>query len=386
MRGEIRLGHLSAALLALAALVGSSVHGQPDAGGGPPPALVRAGEVRKEQVQDQWPVVGRLQEVRRAIIAAEQSGRIVAMQAEEGDVVVGGQTVLARVDEVWARLALRSAQANLAQAHARVEEETAAVEQTTRDLQALEELLAANSAKPKEVQDARTRLAAAAARLENARAQVQAAESEQARCQEDIERLAVVAPFDGVVVRKLTEIGQWVTPGTSVAEIISVGQIDALIDVPERLVNFLRRDERVEVMVESLKLEISGTVAAINPMGNIAARTFPVKVRLTDEEGQLKPAMSVVARVPTGERSEQLTVPRDAVHRQPTGAIVWANLDGKAIPVGVRVLFGVGDRYAVAPIGGGPPLAEGMQVVVEGGEALFPTRPLLIKTSAAATK
>jgi hypothetical protein len=46
----------------------------------------------------------------------------------------------------------------------------------------------------------------------------------------------------------------------------------------------------------------------------------------------------------------------------------------------IEVLFGVGDRYAVAPLPGGerPVLTQGTPVVVEGAERLWPTRPLQV--------
>ncbi len=346
---------------------------------GPPPALVRVGAVASELVQNQWNVVGRLAQVRRAVVAAEQSGRVVAVQAEEGDAVTGNKTVLAKIDDVWAKLDLRTTEAKVQQTEARVAETDARLDQSRRDLRALEDLLASNSAKPREVEDQRATVAEDKAQLDYAHAQLAAAQVEHDRSKENLARLTIVAPFDGVVVKKLTEVGEWVNKGSGVAEIISTGTIDAVIDVPEKYVNYLRPGQNLEVVIESLSVEVTGRVASITPLGSTAARTFPVKVRIDDRQGKLKSGMSVVARVPTGRKSRQLTVPRDAVQRSAVGNAVWLNLDGKAMPVSVKVLFGVGDRYAVAPVGGGPPLMPGMQVVIEGAERLFPTQPLIVQ-------
>jgi len=65
------------------------------------------------------------------------------------------------------------------------------------------------------------------------------------------------------------------------------------------------------------------------------------------------------------------------VQRGGGGDKVWLNLNGQALPLTVQVLFGVGDRYAIQPVGG-PPAAPGMQVVIEGAERLFPTQPLSV--------
>ena len=363
-------------------LIGAtSVVAQPGEGQGPPPQMVRVDRALTQMLQARWQVVGRLREVRRSVVAAEQSGRIVQLDVEQGDVVEGSRTVLARIDDVWAKLALAAAQATLSQAKAGVAEAQANLTQAQRDLSYIEELQARGSAKPKEVDDARSTTAAARARLDRARADVLAAEAALDRANVDLQRLRVVAPFDGVVTQKMTEVGQWVAPGDAVVEIISRGKIDALIDVPEKIINHVEMDEPVDVHVSAIDIETEGRVAAINPLGASAARTFPVKIRLDDQHGKLKAGMSVTAMVPTGERKAILTVPRDAVLRSPTGDVVWAAMDGRAMKVAVRVLFGHEDRYAVevSPNYSGPPFRDGTLVIIEGAERLaFPGQPLNI--------
>ena len=352
---------------------------------GPPPALVQVDVVRKETIQARREVVGRLVEVRRAMVAAEQPGRVVQVNAEEGDKVKADDTVLARIDDVWASLALRTAEAELAQERASVLAETARLNQAKRDLEFVTEVFESGSITQKELIDAEALVRERQASLAVAQATVLAASVQEDRCREDLSRLVVRAPFDGVVVRKMTEVGQWVTVGATVAEIISVGHVDALVDVPEEFVNHLNRGLEVEVWVESLAATVTGKVASITPMGSVSARTFPVKIRLNDRDGSFKPGMSVIAHVPTGKMLEQLTVPRDAVKRTASGTVVWVNLEGKAMPVGVKILFGVKDRFVVTPVGGGPPLLPGARVVTEGAERLFPTQPLnVIKPQTAA--
>ncbi len=346
-----------------------------------PAQTVRVGAVSQQTLQERWPVIGRLREVRRSIVAAEQFGRIVAINVDQGDAVEGGVTELARIDNVWAKLNLAAGEANLAQAKAGVAEAQANLNQANRELAYLEDLGARGSAKPKEVDDARSAAEAAKARLDRAHADVLAAEASLARAQENVSRLNVIAPFDGLVVAKHTEVGQWVDAGDAVVEIISRGQIDAVIDVPERLINDVELGERVEVRLTGLNIEAQGVVESITPTGATAARTFPVKVRLQDERGLLKAGMSVTAMIPAGRETPLLTVPRDALLRSPAGDVIWAAVDNQAVKVPVKVLFGVADRYAVevAPAYFGPPVVEGTQVVIEGGERLaFPGQPLNI--------
>ena len=378
--------------LGWAAPMTDDVAGGPPGGGagGPPPASVNTGVVEVQTLRERVSVVGRLEEVRRVTVTAEVEGRIVALAVREGDAVTGGATALASIDRVWADLALRSAQAELAAADAELA-------QARSDLDQLERLSKANSAKDKEVEDQRTLVAQRSARVDQLTA-------DRDRAAVELERTDVVAPFDGAVSRTLVEVGRWVTPGDGLVEVVSAGEIDAVADVPESVVNRLQRDAEVEVVVDALnqagEARLTGRIVSVRPDGYAASRAFPVKVRLRDPEGRLKPGMSVTANLPVSAEREHVTVPRSAVLFGASGAAVWYAMaagdapgrpdagDGAApgppahmaMSEPVQVLFGVGDRYAVQPLPGArfAALTPGVRVVTEGAERLFPTRPLAL--------
>ena len=347
--------------------------GGPPGGGGPPPAAVEVAEASVRPLRPRVEATGRLRATRRARVSAQVSGNLVEVPVEPGAELVAHESVLARVDPTIPEQLLREAQAAVREAESTVARRESNVEQ-------LDRIFAARSGSSRELQDARTE-------LEQARARLAGAVAERDRRQTDVDRLAVLAPFDGFVVEKVAEVGRWVDPGDELVELVSRGTIDAVVDVPERLIGGLAPGGPAAVSVEAAgdggaPLEVGGEVLAVTPDGSGPSRTFPVKVRLDDLGGRLKPGMSVTAGFPTGAPRPTLVVPRDAVLFNPRGAEVWVSLDGDdglpvALPVNVRVLFGDGPDFAVEALGGGP-LFPGARVVVMGQEALFPTRPLLI--------
>ena len=74
------------------------------------PATVRVGVAETQKLRPRLAVIGRLREVRLATVAAEVEGKVLAVPVQEGDPVVGGQTVLAEIDGVWAGLDLARTQ------------------------------------------------------------------------------------------------------------------------------------------------------------------------------------------------------------------------------------------------------------------------------------
>lgn len=364
---------------------GKGPGGPPDGAGGapkgPPPALIRVGVSAQADLQPRFTVIGRFRELKRTIVGSGQQGRVIEMNVEEGQVVEENKTVLARIDQTFSKIEAEAAAARLLEAEANEAEAKANLDQATRDRTYYEELEKTQSAKPREVDNSRSLEKANIAKLERAKAGVVSAEQDIERVKEELVRFNVMAPFNGVVVKKWMERGQWVQKGASVVELVSRGEVDAVVDVPEKYVNSIYEGEEIEMLVDALNITVTGKIQAIIPDGTSAARTYPVKIRVGDQQGKLKPGMSMTAWLPTGEKERQLTVPRDAVLVTVGSSVVWAVIDGKAMKIDVDVLFGAGDQYAVrtARRNTGPPLAPGMQVVIEGGERLmFPGQPVVI--------
>ncbi len=391
-----------------------------------PPSSVRLGDIRLEEVVEQREVIGRLQAIRRVTVGSEVDGRVEQVLVEEGDVVLAHADsnepaeVIARLDDTTLQLQKQTQLKMIAQAAAQVEVARANLDQAKSDLKQVEELFERNSAKPKEVEDARTLVKAQQATLEATLASLSGQQRTLDELEDKIARTIVRAPFDGVITQKFAERGQFAMPGTAMVEMVSVGEIEAILDVPEELINNMQIGAEVDLKIDALGTHTTGRVMAIIPEGMNLARTFPVKVRMSDEvevtnqtgdkvTRRLLPGMSVTAVLPASRKMEALTVPRDAVLYTAMGPIIWLYVPqqqgdgegpdqtGQQPPAGggadagpgagpgasaaggppmgtarreqVRVMFGVGDRYAVEQIYK-QELLDGGKVVIEGGEMI----------------
>jgi RND family efflux transporter MFP subunit len=224
-----------------------------------------------------------------------------------------------------------------------------------------------------ELEDARTALAAAAARAARAEADVTAARSTRDRIRQRIEDLEVRAPFAGSVVAKLVEVGEWIDTGDAVVELVELDPIDAWLEVPERYIDDVESASSIEVVVESLGVSVVGAEVAIVAQANELSRTFPVRVRVPNVSGALKPGMSVSAMIPTGLRENAVTVRKDALLRDDAGTFVYFDAGGMAMAARVERLWGVGDRVVIRS----DALRPGMKVVIEGNERMYPTQPIV---------
>ena len=224
--------------------------------------------------------------------------------------------------------------------------------------------------------------------LVQAQAMVAAREAERSLAERRLRDMTIRAPFDGRIVRKSTETGEWVTPGDTIVEIVSMTELEVRIDVPEHLVGYLNEDlGSIPLLVPGLG-ERANTVArviSVIPLGDSLSRMFPVRLSVDGETAGLKPGMSVTAQVPTGSVEPVLTIHKDAVLRDDAGLYVYMavpNRDssnpavtGKAIAARISRQFASGDRVAIRS----GQIQAGSFLLVEGNERVFPTQPLIVQ-------
>jgi len=358
----------------LFALLVVFVSGGPAFGqGGPPPANVRLGEVRLESLAERREVTGDVAARRRATLAGQQAGLVTALTVEGGDRVETDQ-VLARLDDMIAQREVARAEARVASAGAVVERREAELTEAQSDLARAEQLDAQGSSSVGELEAAQTRVRVAEAQLLEARAEVESERADLGVAQKRLEDMTIRAPFAGSVMSKQTEVGEWLGLGDPVVELVADDLLEALIDVPESVVGRLRVNDPVTVTVRALDAQVEGRIIGVLPEADALSRLFRVRIEIPAYLGELhiRPGMSVTAMIPTSRTREVLTLPKDAVKRGPTGEYVFYDAGGVSGMAPIVVLFATADRVAVRS----EALGEGVSVVVQGNERMFPGQPL----------
>ncbi len=183
------------------------------------------------------------------------------------------------------------------------------------------------------------------------------------RLEIELEKKIIRAPFDGIVIKRHVDRGEWISEGETVAVIGKDDTIDIVAEVPQRFIQYVRKGMQVSAMVNGK--DLTGTVIAIVPKGDAATRTFPVKIR-TPNEYSLIEGMSARVTLPTGKSMQTLIVPRDAVMSRFGQNVVFTAVDSKSNMVPVEIVGYDGLKAGVES----RELAEGMLVVVEGNERL----------------
>lgn len=199
-------------------------------------------------------------------------GKIVARSGEVGDRVKQGE-VLARLDPQDVSLQADAARAQVAAAQADLELADAELE---RHRSLLEKKLIS----PSLFETRQTQQQAAAARLRQARAQLDVAAN-----QADYAQLR--SPSEGVIAQRLAEVGQVVAAGSPVFVIAAQGEREVVISLPESGIERYRIGQQVMVMPWSNpEQRIPGTLRELSPAADAQSRTYAARVALpADVEG-----------------------------------------------------------------------------------------------------
>lgn len=321
---------------------------------GPPASPVGYTEVLEHEVQSILRLSGSVESKTVSLVATEVDGLVVELLAREGDVVRKGQ-VLASLRTTNRALQLRASEAQLKETKSRWM-------LAEKNLQRAKELFEEKVTSQEQLDSAFYEFSAWEGRVEQIKADIE-------RLQEDLDRSKIQAPFAGTIVEEHTEVGEWVKVGDPVVEMVSLAELDIRVDVPERYFETLNPGAVATVTFDSLpKFEIKGHISAIIPRADLRARTFPVKVRIPNEEGRVGVGMLAQVTLPAGGSYRATVVPKDAVVNQGPEKIVYLiNGDNTVSPVSVETGAGVGAWLAVLG-----DLKAGQKVVTRGNERLSP--------------
>ena len=272
------------------------------------------------------------------------AGKVIQVVPREGDAVQKGQ-VLAVVDPADYSLGVEAAAAQVAMARAVLQKAESPVrpelleqarvnyERTRDEFARLEMLYNARSLPPNDFQKAKAALDVARQQFEQAKAGGQKEDRDQARAALDQaiasekmaqKRLAdttLRAPSGGFIASRAVEPGDTAAPGRPVFMIVQIDPVEVQAGVPERDVRLVRVGQSAEITIPALPGEaFTGTVRVINVAADPSTRTYMVRIRVPNPRRILRVGMIAEASIRGAQMIDVLTVPTQAVVRDPQGA------------------------------------------------------------------
>jgi len=308
-----------------------------------PSAIVRIQMVERKSRAATEAVVGTVRPKLSAVIEAKVSGRIEQMFVVPGQLVTNGERLV--------RLDAHEIQSRLDQA-------AAARLQAEGDLKRDTDLMRQKILSQSEFDSVQSKFRMAAAA--------------EAEAKTMLDYTLIAAPFDGVITRKLADVGDLAAPGKPLLQMENPATLRFEADVPEALVGNVKLGDKLAVRIAAVASEIEGTVAELSPTADANSRTYLVKLDLPGATG-LRSGQFGRVSVPVGEASA-IRVPSAAVIQRGQMELIFVVVGNHAQMRLVKTGNRIGDEIEV--VSG---LNSGEQVVTDGAASLTDGQPVTIK-------
>ncbi|WP_246180588.1 efflux RND transporter periplasmic adaptor subunit [Marinobacter changyiensis] len=318
---------------------------------------VQLAVVEQSDIVEEVTLNGTASALRSSRLSASVEGLVDLVNAQPGDRVAKGD-LLIELDDELAGLALASARAESQEAEARLAE-------ARRRLDEARSVGAGRNIAATEVSARESEVATTEATL----LRLQATQQRQAAL---VKRHSIAAPYEGVIQARHTDLGEWVTPGDPLVELVDISNLRLDFQVPQNMYNLIDGSTELQVSVEGTNNSerLTVDIDVLVPVSDSGARTFLLRAS-APEELRVLPGMALTGLLRTDAGRDGLSVPRDAINRYPDGRVtVWI-----AEPAGngqyrveeKRIELGTSYRDRMVVTDG---LEAGLRVVSRGNEAL----------------
>ena len=347
-----RYAQIALALCLLPAVSWAQGGGKP-----PPPSPVIVETAQRDTFSATLWVSGTVISQNDARIAAETDGRITWV-ADVGSRIGQGEAI-ARIDAEDLRL-------DLADSEAQLDSLEAQLKFRDSNLQRLEKLAASNNA-------AATQLDEAQSQLDMTRQEIKRAEVAIAQIKRRIKQTEVLAPFPGIVVERVVQVGEFVNRGAQVARLVDTDHREIRAQAPLSVSNWVR--EGMQVSVELNKQESLSPVTYVIPVGDQRSRMFEVRIAADNPAWIIGSPVRIA--LPNSEPRELVAIPRDGlVLRGSNIYVMRVNGDNTVEKVAVETGIGLGGFVEV--IGN---VNQGDRIITRGGERVQPGQVVRISDS-----
>ncbi len=192
----------------------------------------------------------------------------------------------------------------------------------------------------------------------------------------------IVAPFSGVITRRMVDPGAFIPAATSgsaaqnaaLLTLMDFAKVRVQVPVPEAEVPFIRDGLAGKITVEELPgRAFDGGVTRYAYALDEATKTMLAEVEIPNQQAELRPGMYATVRISIETKANALLAPVEALVTEKAGSFVFTVTDGKAKRTRVQTGFNDGINFEI--VSG---LSADQPVILVGKQALSDGLPLSV--------
>jgi len=278
--------------------------------------------VAEETIKNDLELIGTFEARKELSIIAESQGRITRLNIKEGQYVRKGQAI-ASIDNTTMQSQLATAKATLQKAK--------------KDVERFENLLSKG--------------AISQTQYEEVKLSMQNQESNLTSIEQQLKYASAKSPMSGIIKEIKLGEGSFATPGTEIATVVDISQLNLIVKMDEKDVVKVKNDQKVKIITEVYPdVTFIGKINQISVQAD-AVRKYGVEIQLKNTKANpLKAGMYGYVTIPStlnGGEQKSLTIPRKSVVGSVKKPQVYLAKNGKAILTDIAIGETVGENVIV---------------------------------------
>ena len=184
-------------------------------------------------------------------------------------------------------------------------------------------------------------------KLDETKSALTGAEAQLAIANDSVKKSIVRSTINGVLVTKLVDRAEYVSPGTPMFRVVDHRTIVIEAQLPETQVAMVSTGSKVTVSINALREDFEGTVETVLPAANPVSKTFTVRIKVDNSDLGILVGMSATVKITAKVHEDVVVLPQDIVIEGKDGRSVFVANDGVAKRREVRLGAVEGDRVVI---------------------------------------
>lgn len=205
-------------------------------------------------------------------------------------------------------------------------------------------------------------------------AELQTLKSQVQLIRAQLAKTTIVAPFSGKIGLRNISVGEYLTPSTTIANLLSTNPVKISFSIPEKYVSQLKANSSISFNIDGNNKTYTGKVFAIEPGINEQTRTLQIKALAPNANGELLPGSFAKVKLALSTIKDAILIPTEAVIPVLKGKVVYVSKNGKAQQIPIETGTRTADQILV--LSG---LNVGDTVLTTGAMALKPDADVKVK-------
>lgn len=146
----------------------------------------------------------------------------------------------------------------------------------------------------------------------------------------------ILAPFSGKIGLRSISSGEYITPSSTIARLVSTDPVKILFSIPEKYAGSVKLNTDISFTIAGSATKYSARIYAIEPGIDLATRTLQLKAKAANSKGELLPGSFAKIDLPLTSTNDAILIPTESVIPVLQGKKVYISSNGKAKEVMVE--------------------------------------------------